>query len=193
MTGLEEQLKNCISLAEEAKRMGCERASLIWAEDVVFDPRVTLKCRQNICKHYGKNFMCPPFVAPSQEFQQSALKYKAALLLQLEREISPDLTPDDINKEFKNLVLSMRQILVTLEKKAFDLKFVFSTGLGAGECKLCETCGVRLGAESCCSPEDARPSMEAVGIDVIGTCRKAGLPVLFQKGKLSVTGLLYIV
>ena len=192
MLSVEEQLKNCIGLADEAKRMGCDRVSMIWSEDVVFDPRVTLKCRQNSCGHYGKNFMCPPFVPTGQEFRQSALKYKVALLLQQEREIPPESKQADIDKEFKTLVLSMRRILVSLEKKAFEQGFIFCSGLGGGECKLCEICGARSGAESCSRPNEARPSMEAVGIDVAETCRKAGFPALFQKGTLSVTGLLFI-
>ena len=192
MIDIEGQLRNCISLAEEAKRMGCDRAALIWAEDVVFDPRVTLKCRQNTCSHYGRNFMCPPYAPTAEQFRQSAQKFRIALLLQREREIPPGSAPGDIDKEFGELGRDIRQILVSLEKKAFGCGFVFSTGLGGGECKLCKTCGKILGAESCHNPQEARPSMEAVGIDVLGTCRKAGFPDLFQKGRLTVTGLLFI-
>lgn len=193
MDSVEDQLKACLYLTEEARKMGCDEARLIWAKDVVFDPRVTLKCRQNICNHYGRNFMCPPLIPTSEEFRQSASKFKVALIVQKEREMSPESTMEDREKWFRRIVLDIRQILVSLERIAFEQGFVFSTALGGGECKLCKICGKQLGAESCSKPNEARPSMEAAGIDVIATCRKAGFPDFFQKERLAVTGMLYII
>ncbi|MCR4441088.1 MAG: DUF2284 domain-containing protein [Peptococcaceae bacterium] len=193
MPGVENQIKNCLLLQEEALKLGCERAQLIWAEEVVFDPRVTLKCRQNLCSHYGKNFMCPPFVPTSEEFKTGASKYRLALLVVKEQEIEAGLSNKEKDKAFKRLSLEILGILTTLEKKALEMGFSLSLGLGGGNCKLCEICGAKLGAESCNKPAEARPSMEAAGIDVMETCRRAQVPVSFREGSIQVVGLLLIV
>jgi predicted metal-binding protein len=47
--------------------------------------------------------------------------------------------------------------------------------LGAGPCYFCRACPVDDGL--CRHPEKARPAMEACGIDVFSTARKAGFPL----------------
>jgi len=57
----------------------------------------------------------------------------------------------------------------------------FAAGFGGGECRLCEACvAVQTGTstrEPCRQPFRARPSMEAVGVDVLATAAAAGLPI----------------
>ncbi|MFH1011878.1 MAG: DUF2284 domain-containing protein, partial [bacterium] len=43
--------------------------------------------------------------------------------------------------------------------------------MSSGPCSLCESCDVK---KPCHFPEQARPSMEACGIDVFSTARNAG-------------------
>lgn len=192
MNNLSQELKNCLILEEEARQMGCARAALIWSGDVVFDPRVSLKCAQNLCTHYGRNFMCPPFVPAAREFSGSAARYRIALLLQQEKEIGENMTAGEMNGEFKKMALDLLGILVALEKRAFALDFPFSMGLGGGECKICEDCGAKSGQERCSRPGEARPSMEAAGIDVLGTCQRANFPSKFERGLIRSVGLLFI-
>ncbi len=180
-------------MEEEALRLGCSRSALLWAQDVVFDPRVNLKCWQNTCTHYGKNFMCPPFVPNYRDFRQSVEPYKLALLLQKERKLPPGLSPQEIDQEFKEAALFLHGVLLKLEKQAFTLGFPFALGLSGGNCKLCSTCGAKLGQEMCRKPGEARMSMEAVGIDVINTARKVNFPVVFQSNLVSATGILFII
>lgn len=192
MVTVDEVFKKSRQLQEEAYKLGCTRSSLVWADDVVFDPRVLLKCRQNLCTHYGKNFMCPPYAPSSQDFRQGAVRFKLALLIQQEIEADLELTGQEGEREFKKVSLAIHRTLLTLEKRAFNLGFVFSLALGGGHCRLCETCGAKRKEEACPRPEEARSSMEAVGIDVFATCEKAGFPAAFQKGIIRATGLLFI-
>ncbi|NPV45039.1 MAG: hypothetical protein HPY70_13875 [Firmicutes bacterium] len=46
--------------------------------------------------------------------------------------------------------------------------------------------------EKCSNRSRARPSLEAVGIDVIGTCKNADMPVSFEKGQVIWTGLILL-
>jgi len=46
--------------------------------------------------------------------------------------------------------------------------------MGSGPCRLCKTCDT---TEACEHGDDARPSMEACGIDVFMTARANGFPI----------------
>ncbi len=46
-------------------------------------------------------------------------------------------------------------------------------GVGSGQCRLCDECPF----ERCIHPREARPSMEACGIDVFATARGNGFPI----------------
>jgi predicted metal-binding protein len=68
------------------------------------------------------------------------------------------------------------QLMTSLEAEAFKLGYRFAAAFAGGECVLCPVCaGVDDGV--CRHPFEARPSMEAVGIDVIATARAAGLEI----------------
>ncbi|MHC4204058.1 MAG: DUF2284 domain-containing protein [Planctomycetota bacterium] len=47
--------------------------------------------------------------------------------------------------------------------------------MGAGSCSLCKECN--LEQQQCRNPHKVRPAMEACGIDVFSTVKKAGLPI----------------
>lgn len=186
------QVKNCLVLEQEAYDLGFSCASLLWTEDIVFDPRVALKCKQNLCTHYGNSFMCPPYIQENIDYIQCVDKYKIALLIQKEKELKLDLNAEQIEVECKQLFLEILDSILSLEKRAFNLGFIFSIGLSSGNCKLCDTCAAKTGGRSCIKPEKARPSMEAIGIDVLRTCAAVNLPLNFQSEKICGTGLLLI-
>ena len=72
-------------------------------------------------------------------------------------------------------------VLDGLEREALSLGYVFAAAFGGGECRLCEACvAADTGTSTtapCRRPFQARPSMEAVGIDVLATAAAAGLPI----------------
>jgi len=80
------------------------------------------------------------------------------------------------------------------EKMAFEGGLHFATGLIGGCCRLCEECVAVQGETKCRFPFKARPSMEAMGIDVFSTLEKVGLPVsgLPVKNRVTWTGLILI-
>jgi len=58
---------------------------------------------------------------------------------------------------------------------------------------LCDECVDQASGEACRHPFRARPSMQALGIDVIKTSKKAGLPVeLSSSARVRWTGLLLL-
>jgi len=68
------------------------------------------------------------------------------------------------------------RLMTALESEAFKMGYRFATAFAGGDCVLCDVC-VGKDGEACRHPFEARPSMEAVGIDVVATADAAGLAI----------------
>ena len=84
------------------------------------------------------------------------------------------------------------KLMTALETDAFKLGYRFAAAFAGGDCVLCEVCeGVDDGV--CRHPFAARPSAEAVGVDVVATARAAGLEIEMPAAERpSWTGMLLI-
>ncbi|MGC9976338.1 MAG: DUF2284 domain-containing protein [Syntrophales bacterium] len=182
-------LANIISLLKER---GASAVVLESIADIVVDERVRLKCRVPVCDSYSKNLMCPPYVPSVAEFREALKNYKQAILLQVSAELNETCT----NGPAEEVFIPARKLheLVNLgEKEAFASGYRFAAGFIGGCCRLCDECVAAEGGTSCRFPFKARPSMEAVGIDVIATADKAGLPLSFPiNNKVTWTGLILL-
>jgi predicted metal-binding protein len=69
----------------------------------------------------------------------------------------------------------IKATVVALEREFFLRGAWKVFGIGAGSCSLCEECN--LEKKQCRNSEHARPAMEACGIDVFSTVKKAGFPI----------------
>lgn len=183
-----EKAKELCQIALEQE--GIWRAKVIKASDIVVDRRVRFQCSQSGCREYGKNFMCPPNTFSVDEFEEVLSEYFMALLVQLKGNIHNE---KDWQPEADRWALKLHDIIYRLEKKTFSLGFPFAAGLIGGHCKLCDVCLAGKGdGQKCLHREKARPSMEALGVDVLTTCNNAGLPVDFTPGQVLWTGLVLI-
>jgi predicted metal-binding protein len=68
------------------------------------------------------------------------------------------------------------RIMTALEAEAFKMGYRFAAAFAGGDCVLCDVCAGANG-QPCSHPFEARPSMEAVGIDVVATAAAAGLAI----------------
>jgi predicted metal-binding protein len=68
------------------------------------------------------------------------------------------------------------RLMTALEAEAFKMGYRFAAAFAGGDCVLCDVCAGANG-EPCKHTFEARPSMEAVGIDVVATAEAAGLAV----------------
>lgn len=144
------------ALSTHALQKGARGAKLIKVDQVVVIDWVYWKCRFG-CPHYGKILTCPPY-SPNPQQTRALLKgYEHALLLKY-----------DSSQDYHRLLLEM-------EREAFLRGFYSAWSLTAGRCRLCESCNIEIGR--CLHPEQARPSMEACGIDVFATARNAGFDI----------------
>lgn len=145
----------CNSLIKKAVELGCERAIIIQTNTIAVGRWVQLKCKYG-CEEYGKKLTCPPHSPSHEDMREILREYNTALLLH------------------GRLSWQMRYIAAEIEKLAFSLGFYKAFGLGAGPCKLCEGCET---SALCIRTMEARPSMEACGIDVYQTARNHNLKI----------------
>nr|MDO8134039.1 DUF2284 domain-containing protein [Candidatus Njordarchaeum guaymaensis] len=188
------QLKTDLeALCNLAKDLGATDAVSFDAKSVVVDERARLKCSVPICDDYGLNLMCPPNVMSIQTFREILAKYNHAILIQIKAPIPPEMMRqirkaedvaalykstkflDSYRKTFDPVKLKLGRIVHKLEARAYAFGYRFATGFIAGSCKLCKECVAISSHEPCRQPFRARPSMEAVGIDVFKTAENAGL------------------
>jgi len=181
-------LQRLIAAAED---FGADRAAPVPAAAVVVDDRVNLKCRVPLCSGYGHNLMCPPAVMPADATREVLRKYGDALVVQLDIPLTQDCVDEQLDgktyaeaKTDADQIDGLREsqnrfahLMTDLEREAFKLGYRYAAAFSGGECVLCDECVGQTSGEACRHPFEARPSMEAVGIDVVATAEAAGLSV----------------
>jgi predicted metal-binding protein len=185
------------TLCKKALEYGATKAAPISARKVIIDPRVRMKCAIPVCDSYGRGLMCPPNVISVQEFAAALERYQHAIVLQFAIDIdnqklggkigSMELADLRLDNDYEKVMsLSMREmsdVLTKLERDALHLGYRFTTALSAGCCRLCDECVGPGKGEHCRHPFEARPSAEAVGVDVFATAALAGMPIKFPAEK----------
>lgn len=138
------------------ERPGVKEAKIVAGAEVETAPWVRLKCQFG-CDGYAQCLVCPPYTPTPEDMRKVLDSYRRALLIHFD----PDV--------------NVKAAVVELEREIFLRGAWKALGLGAGPCYLCERCALQVGG--CRHAERARPAMEACGIDVFTTVRKAGLPI----------------
>ncbi|NVM30473.1 MAG: DUF2284 domain-containing protein [Candidatus Helarchaeota archaeon] len=127
------------------------------------------------CSNYGNSLCCPPFIPTPEETAKLIQQYKHALLIGFQ---GTTVNPLEHHKK-------MNKAFFKLEKAAFFKGLVKAVGFAAGTCLLCKKCIIQedsmkgipadVARRYCRHKNKARPSLEAVGIDVFTTVQNAGL------------------
>jgi len=138
---------------KRAKELGATDSKIIPADTVVTAEWVRIKCQFG-CGGWGRRLTCPPNSPTPEQTRKMLSYYKNALLIHVNEEV-------DIN-----------DIIPIIEKEAFFDGYFRAFSIGAGPCYLCEKC-----SKFCKHPREARPAMEACGIDVFSTVRAHGFPI----------------
>jgi len=143
------------SLRLLAQKIGIPDTTVIQVKDVVIANWVRLKCQYG-CGSYGKKLTCPPYSPTPDQTRKILSPYQWAILIH-----------GDQNTE-------MRRLGAEFEREAFLAGYYKAFVLVCGPCHICEECAFDSG---CRFPSQARPAMEACGIDVYSTVRAVGMPV----------------
>jgi len=137
-----------------ALELGAVGAKVVSPASVVTGEWVRWKCQFG-CGGWGRSLVCPPHSPPPERTRKMLDEYGRAVLFE---------TPRGEGK----------RIAAALERKLFLAGFYKAFGLGSGPCHLCDECAFD---EGCRHADEARPSMEACGIDVYATVRGHGFPI----------------
>jgi len=163
---------------QKAIELGASQAEVIPAQWVQVDERVSLKCLVPQCYNYGQCVYCPPY-SPEPEFMRRALnRFNWAILFTLDVVPVEDFADyTRFSKEGVKHTKKINDIISKIETLAFADGYYFAMGFGSGSCRdslcggmLCQA----LDSGRCRFLLKARPSMEAMGIDVYGLVTKVG-------------------
>ena len=144
--------KDLLRFIDLAKELGAHDAIFIDPGTIKTAAWVKMKCMYG-CRS-RKVHCCPPNTPTYKETQEVIDCYNKALLIH--------------GKD-----MALYEVVLKLEREIFLAGYYKAVGFGNGDCQLCKTCN----AEKCAHPREARPSMEACGIDVFETARTNGFPI----------------
>ncbi|KMY68812.1 hypothetical protein AAU61_04255 [Desulfocarbo indianensis] len=164
-------------LMAQALELGAHAAAILSASQILVEERLAQICGQGTCPAYGKSPNCPPHVMTTARFkallagQQSALAFKfdvpTALLLSQARH---------------QTARAVHGLAARLEGLALELGFAQAHGLAAGSCweAFCDgqgVCPVLDHKGACLFPDQARPSLSGLGVNVFQLCADLGWPI----------------
>ena len=142
------------SFVQRAVALGAKRAKVVQASSIATAPWVRLRCQYG-CGCYGRTLCCPPYTPTPEQTRAVIDSYGQAIL-------------------FEAGSRGAKRAALELEREVFLAGYYKAFGLGAGPCSLCNECALEKG---CRHAEEARPAMEACGIDVFQTARANGFQI----------------
>ena len=145
---------------QRALDMGLTGAKAIDPRSIATAEWVRMKCQFG-CPGFGLRLCCPPHTPAPEVTRRVIDSYSKAILLHQR------LEKGNKAKEFNERV-------VRLEIELFLNGYYKAWSMGSGPCRLCNTCDP---SDPCKHGYEARPSMEACGIDVFKTARDNGFPI----------------
>jgi len=137
------------------RRRGPRGVARVAPADVPTAEWVRMKCQFG-CGGYGRCLTCPPHSPAPQQTRRMLDEYSTAYLMWW--------GPDSCSRE----------VLAEIEREVFLAGWYRAFVFAEGPCALCRPCPLE---SPCRRPRQARPSMEACGIDVYETARRAGFPL----------------
>jgi predicted metal-binding protein len=154
-------------LEEMFRGRGCRDFRWIDPVEIVVAEWVRMKCQFG-CGEYGRNASCPPNVPPVPECGRFFREYSEAAIFHFAAKLDRPEDRHAWTREIAGRLLDLeRDVFVSGHPKAFMLLL--------DSCSLCETCTGRRA--SCKEPRRARPTPEAMAVDVFSTVRAAGYPI----------------
>jgi predicted metal-binding protein len=145
---------------EEVLGLGVDGAKVVDPRSVVTAEWVRMKCQFG-CAGFGMSRCCPPHTPAPELTRKVVDSYQKAIL------VHRRLPKGEKTKLFN-------ETIVKLEIRIFLDGYYKAWSMGSGPCRLCKECDPTT---PCKHGLEARPSMEACGIDVFKTARDNGFPI----------------
>jgi len=149
--------KSIEELKNRAVKLDASESKVIEAKTIKTAAWVRYKCQFG-CSGFAEGLTCPPYSPTPDETQKILNSFKKAILIHCQSGSKVDIS----------------KIVIKIEREAFLAGYYKALGMGAGPCRLCTQCNLK---GECRHREEARPSMEACGIDVYATARNNGFTI----------------
>lgn len=147
-----------------ALERGADGAKVIEPATVATAEWVRLKCQFG-CPGFGRSHCCPPHTPTPEVTRRAIDSYQKAILLH--RRIPDGRKRREETKPFNEMI-------VRLEIDIFLDGYYKALSMTSGPCRLCKECDLN---SPCKYGMEARPSMEACGVDVYKTARGNGFSI----------------
>ena len=156
-----------VEIEEIFQKHGFDDYKWINSKDVAIANWVRMKCVYG-CPSYGKAASCPPNTPSVAECRDLFDEYTDISIFHFSLKVESAEERHSAMKEIDKKLLGMeREVFLSGNVKAFLLF--------AGSCNLCTECV--SSREDCKNPKLARPTSEALAVDVYTTARAAGYPI----------------
>lgn len=156
---------------KELERLFAERGftDVRWIDpkEIVVAEWVRMKCRYG-CGEYGRNAACPPNAPSVAECARFIREYRRSAVFHFPKKVD---RPEDRHSWGRKLNLQLLKLEQELFKHGFFKVFL----IFFDSCGICLECAASR--TSCKEPKLARPTADALGIDVYTTVRKIGYPI----------------
>ncbi len=149
------------------RELGYEDFRWIDPGEIVVSQWVRMKCLYG-CTEYGQNACCPPNTPLVSECEKFFSEYRTAVVFHFGKEVEK---PDDRHSWTRSVNLELSR----LEREVFTSGYEKVFLLFMDSCEICEEC--TSDRELCKDPRTARPTPEAMAMDVFSTVRKIGYPI----------------
>jgi len=128
---------------------------------------VRMKCMFG-CGEYGKNASCPPNTPSVNECRSLFREYSEGVVFHFEKKLERPEERHEWAKHINERLLRLeREVFLAGNPKVF-LLFMDS-------CNICKSCGEQR--VKCLNKRSARPTPEAMAVDVFSTVKKLGYPI----------------
>jgi predicted metal-binding protein len=136
-------------------------------KEIVVAQWVRMKCMFG-CDEYGRTATCPPDVPSLAECERFFREYSQAVVFHCSTRVEK---PGDRHAWTRGLNIK----LLKLERDVFCAGNQKAFMIVLDSCTLCADCSAQR--TTCKEPLLARPTPEALGVDVFATVRKVGYPI----------------
>ena len=172
-------------LIDTIKKLGATRWQYFSPRLLVPERRIRAYCVENKCGAYNTHLMCPPKTGTLSDIRKTFNRYEKGILIQYAEAM--DVQHDQEGLE--RTKLKLHHIILETERSLKKGSGVTDTlGLIGGNCSLCDACA-GLSDAACLFPDQARPSPEALAVDVVALLRKLNLDSEFHSDKITWTGM----
>jgi predicted metal-binding protein len=139
----------------------------IKSDQIVVSQWVRMKCMFG-CNEYGKNACCPPNVPSVPECDRFFREYRDISVFHFEKTVEKPEDRFDWTRKVDSELLKLERAVFTAGYPKTFLLFMDS-------CCLCKHCTETR--EQCKNQKSARPTPEAMAVDVFSTVRQIGYPI----------------